>query len=76
VFVNVKLALESAGAMPKDVIKLRYYVANFNTDLLPHLRSAVSEFYGGDYRATSTLIPVPTLFDPRALLEVEATAAI
>ncbi|KAF7179753.1 hypothetical protein CNMCM7691_008803 [Aspergillus felis] len=75
-FANLKAALESVGAAPRDVTKVRYYIKDYDTDKLQSLRSAVREFYGSDHRAPSTLIPVPTLFDPRVLFEVEASAAL
>jgi enamine deaminase RidA (YjgF/YER057c/UK114 family) len=75
-FANLKAALESVGAAPRDVTKVRYYIKDFDKDKLQHLRLAVQEFYGSEYRAPSTLIPVPTLFDPHVLFEVEASAAL
>jgi enamine deaminase RidA (YjgF/YER057c/UK114 family) len=75
-FANLKAALQSVGATPQDVTKLRYYIKDFDLDKRQHLRSGVVAFYGGEYRAPSVLIPVPELFDPRVLFEVEATAAL
>lgn len=72
---NVATALRAAGCSPDGTVKLTYYV----TDLegyrrhLPAIGSAYREVFGRHYPAT-TLVEVKSLFDPDALVEVEAVA--
>jgi enamine deaminase RidA (YjgF/YER057c/UK114 family) len=72
---NVSIALRAAGSMPADTVKLTYYV----TDLpayranLQAIGSAYREVFGRHYPAT-TLLEVRSLFDPDALVEIEAVA--
>ncbi|HKC19613.1 MAG TPA: RidA family protein [Candidatus Dormibacteraeota bacterium] len=72
---NLGTALQAAGCEPSGTVKLTYYV----TDLAGYKRnlSAIgSEFrkvFGRHYPA-STLVEVRSLFDPNALVEIEAVA--
>jgi enamine deaminase RidA (YjgF/YER057c/UK114 family) len=72
---NLATALRAAGCEPEDTVKLTYYV----TDLEGYRRhlgpigSAYREVFGRHYPAT-TLIEVSSLFDPDALVEVDAVA--
>jgi len=72
---NVATALRAAGCAPDGTVKLTYYV----TDLegyrrhLPAIGSAYREVFGRHYPAT-TLVEVKSLFDPHALVEIEAVA--
>ena len=72
---NVAVALRAAGCEPADTVKLTYYV----TDLADYRRnlSAIGpkyrEVFGRHYPA-STLVEVRSLFDPDALVEIEAVA--
>jgi enamine deaminase RidA (YjgF/YER057c/UK114 family) len=72
---NVAVALRAAGCEPEDTVKLTYYV----TDLADYRRklsvigSEYREVFGRHYPA-STLVEVRSLFDPDALVEIEAVA--
>lgn len=72
---NVGTALRAAGCEPGDTVKLTYYV----TDVAGYkrsLRAIGSEYqkvFGRHYPA-STLVEVRSLFDPDALVEIEAVA--
>ena len=72
---NVATALRAAGCEPQDTVKLTYYV----TDLAKYQRNlsalapAYQEVFGGHYPA-STLVEVKSLFDPDALVEIDAVA--
>ena len=72
---NVSAALRAAGCEPEDTVKLTYYV----TDLTGYKRnlavigSAYREVFGRHYPA-STLVEVQALFDPDALVEIDAVA--
>jgi enamine deaminase RidA (YjgF/YER057c/UK114 family) len=72
---NVSVALRAAGSAPKDTVKLTYFVTDLK-DYKANLRaigSAYREVFGHHYPAT-TLVEVRSLFDPDALIEIEAVA--
>lgn len=72
---NVAIALRAAGCEPADTVKLTYYV----TDIADYRRnlsiigSSYREVFGTHYPA-STLVEVHSLFDPDALVEIDAVA--
>jgi enamine deaminase RidA (YjgF/YER057c/UK114 family) len=72
---NVSIALRAVGSEPSDTVKLTYYVTNLKTykDNLRAIGSAYREVFGHHYPAT-TLVEVSSLFDPDALVEIEAVA--
>ena len=72
---NVSIALQSAGSVPSDTVKLTYYVTDVKTykDNLKAIGSAYREVFGRHFPAT-TLVEVRALFDPEALVEIEAVA--
>jgi enamine deaminase RidA (YjgF/YER057c/UK114 family) len=72
---NVSIALRAVGSVPADTVKLTYYVTDVKTykDNLRAIGSAYREVFGHHYPAT-TLVEVSSLFDPDALVEIEAVA--
>jgi enamine deaminase RidA (YjgF/YER057c/UK114 family) len=72
---NLATALAAAGCKPEDTVKITYYV----TDLADYRRklsvigSEYREVFGRHYPA-STLVEVRSLFDPDALIEIDAVA--
>lgn len=72
---NLATALGAAGCSPEDTVKLTYYV----TDLemyrrnLDAIGAKYREVFGHRYPA-STLVEVRSLFDPDALVEIDAVA--
>ena len=72
---NVSTALRAAGSTPEDTVKLTYYVTDLKAyrDNLRAIGSAYREVFGRHYPAT-TLVEVRSLFDPDALVEIEAVA--
>ena len=72
---NLETALRSAGCAPEDTVKLTYYVADIAgyRRHLGAIGSAYREVFGKHYPA-STLVEVRSLFDPHALVEIEAVA--
>ena len=72
---NVATALRAAGCSPEDTVKLTYYVTDIDgyRDKLNALGAAYREVFGRHYPAT-TLIEVSSLFDPDALVEIDAVA--
>jgi enamine deaminase RidA (YjgF/YER057c/UK114 family) len=72
---NLAIALEAGGCRPQDVVKLTYLV----TDAAAY--RAARKQIGAAYRAVfgrhfpaSTLMEVKGLYDPEALVEIEAVA--
>jgi enamine deaminase RidA (YjgF/YER057c/UK114 family) len=72
-YMNVKLALEAAGATMKDVVKINTY--STHPDFRAILIDLRKEFFRPPYPA-STGVVVTSLFDPHAMFEVEAIAVV
>ena len=72
---NVAIALRAAGCVPEDTVKLTYYVTDLSAyrENLIAIGAAFREVFGRHYPA-STLIEVRSLFDPNALVEIDAVA--
>jgi enamine deaminase RidA (YjgF/YER057c/UK114 family) len=72
---NVSIALGAAGSVPSDTIKLTYYVTDVKAYKanLEAIGSAYRGVFGRHFPAT-TLVEVSALFDPEALVEIEAVA--
>lgn len=73
-FENLKKCLEAVGARVTDIMKLTYYIVNYDYTRPLH-RAALLDFLGS-HRPASTLIPVQQLAAPHFHFEIEATAAI
>jgi enamine deaminase RidA (YjgF/YER057c/UK114 family) len=72
---NVSIALRAVGSAPKDTVKLTYFVTDLKAYKanLRAIGTAYREVFGRHYPAT-TLVEVRSLFDPDALIEIEAVA--
>lgn len=72
---NLATALEAAGCTPRDTVKLTYYVTKLDEykQNLAAIGAAYRETFGRHYPA-STLVEVTSLFDPDALVEIDAVA--
>lgn len=73
-FNNLKQCLEAAGATVQDVLKLTYYIVNYDHKNRRHTKPL--QKFLGSHRPATTLVPVPALAIPEYKFEVEATAAI
>lgn len=74
-FRNIATALRAAGFEPEDTVKLTYYVTDlkaYQASLRP-IGEAYREVFGRHYPAT-TIVEVKSLFDPDALVEIDAVA--
>lgn len=71
---NLDACLHSAGASKKDVIKLTYYIVDYDPTNRPHAK-LMEEWLEG-HRPSTTLVPVPMLAFPGILFEIEAIAAV
>jgi enamine deaminase RidA (YjgF/YER057c/UK114 family) len=72
---NVRRALEGAGCTTDDVIKLTYLVTDVAAyrNALKAIGGHYREVFGKNFPAT-TLVEVKGLFEPEALIEIEAVA--
>ena len=75
-FANLKVALAAAGAAPKDLIKLNYYVVGLNHEKLVALRTVRDNFIDQDHPPASTLAGVQALFREDVQIEIDAEALI
>jgi enamine deaminase RidA (YjgF/YER057c/UK114 family) len=72
VFLNLRLALKTAGAKPADILKFGFYLIDLGD--LDAVRAARDEFVGDGAHPASTLVQVAGLVVPGARLEVDALA--
>lgn len=73
---NLKTALAAAGADFSHVVKINWYVKNFQASQLPMIREARNRYINTTNPPASTLVGVSELFVPEALVEVEAIAIL
>jgi 2-iminobutanoate/2-iminopropanoate deaminase len=74
-FRNLKTAIEAAGGTLPDVVALRIYVVDYQSESGTAVGIALREFFSGNPPA-STWIGVSALAVPEFLVEVEATAVL
>jgi enamine deaminase RidA (YjgF/YER057c/UK114 family) len=75
-YENVRLALASAGAEPKDVVRMRTYIVDYTPDILEDLGRETAAFFGDHPPPASTLIGVAGLAMPEFMIEIEVTAIV
>lgn len=73
-FANLKRCIEAAGATVRDVQKLVYYIVDYDHTRRDHFEP-IKAFLNG-HRPATTLVPVPKLFKPGVIFEVEAYLAV
>ncbi|WP_080507446.1 RidA family protein [Bryobacter aggregatus] len=76
VFENLKTALASAGADFSHVVKVNWYVKNFQPSQVPVIREVRNRYFDLKNPPASTLVGVSELFMADVLIEVEVTAVI
>lgn len=72
-FTNLSRALEAGGSSLHDVIKVTIFVTDMG-----HFQDVVQlrrEFFSAPYPA-DTIAEIKALYDPKAMIEVEAIAAV
>lgn len=74
-FRNIGLALEAAGATPRDVAKITVLIVDHDMEKLGIMQAAQRGLLGAHHPA-ATLIPVPCLALPMMQIEVEAIVAL
>lgn len=72
-FANLRRALEAGGSRLEDVIKVTIFVTDMgNFDEVVALRR---DFFSAPYPA-DTIAEIRALYDPAAMIEIEAIAAV
>lgn len=76
-FANLNTVLSEAGAKPTDLVKLTIFVTDKSAYLasLKQVGQAYRSFFGKHYPAI-TLVEVKSLYDDKALVEIEGIAVI
>ncbi|MGH7721957.1 MAG: RidA family protein [Candidatus Dormibacteria bacterium] len=74
-FLNLRTAIEAAGATIADVARVTWYVVGYRSELLAALAAARTEVFG-EHTPASTLVGVQALAQPGYLVEVEAIAVV
>jgi enamine deaminase RidA (YjgF/YER057c/UK114 family) len=74
---NISAVLAEAGASPEHIVRLTWYVCDMNEYLadLANLGTAYREVMGRHFPAMA-VVQVTRLVEPRARLEIEATAVL
>ena len=73
-FDNLRIALAAAGAQPRNVVKLNYYIVGLNRGKLTALRTVRGQFVDVNHLPASTLIGVQSLVSEDAQIEIDAEA--
>lgn len=71
---NIRVALAAAGASPADVVHMRMYVVNLQSDDRFAILDALKEFYDNGPAGTNTLIGIQGLARPELMVEIEVVA--
>ncbi len=75
-YKNVRIALASAGAKPRDVVRMRTYIVDYKPEYLEPLGIETAAFFGDHPPPAATLLGVANLAMPEFMIEIEVTAVI
>jgi len=73
---NLQVALESAGAVVADVVKLTVYVVNYRYENAGVIREELRAFFPTDRLPALSLIGVAALAEERFLVEIDAEVVV
>ncbi len=73
-FKNVGLAIATADAEIRDIVRLNLYVVDYKLEYLDLIAKATTDFFGELELPASTMVGVQALALPPFLIEIEATA--
>jgi enamine deaminase RidA (YjgF/YER057c/UK114 family) len=77
VFANLKIAVEAAGGVMADIVKLNYFLAaEVDQAEVPKMRLVRDRYLNVDKPPASTFVVVSRLMRPGWLIEIEAVALI
>jgi enamine deaminase RidA (YjgF/YER057c/UK114 family) len=74
--LNLKHALDAVDASPVDIVRLRTYVVDPDSETLGKVVGEIDKFYAGAAAAPNTFLAVAGLALPDFLIEIEATVAL
>ena len=72
-WANLSEVLDAAGMKPANVVRLNFYTTDVDL-FMAKADEIVPIFAGPGCKPTATLLGVTRLFDPAAMVEIEATA--
>lgn len=76
---NLETVLKAAGAFPRDIVHLRFYVVDWDiseaNDLVTTILALLTDKYGATNTPLTTLVPVTKLAFLEAKFEIEAIAS-
>jgi enamine deaminase RidA (YjgF/YER057c/UK114 family) len=75
VFVNLRIALDAAGAGFAHIVKMNAFVRDLSPGRVQAFRAIRARHFGG-HRPASTLVGTPALAQDDLMLEVEAIAVV
>ena len=75
-YENVRAALASAGAEPRDIVRMRTYIVDYTPEYLEPLGIETAAFFGDHPPPAATLLGVASLATPEFMIEIEVTAVI
>jgi len=75
-YENVRIALASAGAEPRDIVHMRTYIVDYTPEYLEPLGIETAAFFGDHPPPAATLLGVARLAMPEFMIEIEVTAVI
>ena len=76
VFANIAATLRAAGTDFASIVRLTYYIRDFDQAMLPQIRGVRDRWVNTECPPASSLIGVVALFHPDVLIEVDAMAVI
>lgn len=76
VFANIAATLKAAGTDFSSVVRLTYYIRDFDQSMLAEIRDVRDRWVNTQCPPASSLIGVAALFHPDVLIEVDAMAVI
>lgn len=75
-FENLRRQLQEAGASPEDVVQIRTYIVDIDSDRVTAYNEERVRFFTQQNKPASTMVGVPGLVIPELQVEVEAIAVI
>jgi len=71
-FANIEVALKAANAQLTDIVSMTVFLTDVRNQ--PEFSKIRQEILGSDNLSSSATIGIRQLFDPRAMIEIQATA--
>ncbi len=73
---NIGRVLAHAGGGPENIVRVRYFVPDYDEAMIPPLLAAIGDFFGDGPLPAGTLIGVDALAFPGLMIEIEADAVL